>query len=364
MKIKEVILHLERKFPLYWQEEYDNCGVQCGDKEQEITGALVCFNFSEKAIEEAIARNANLIISHHPLIFKGLQKIEPTSPTGRMIFKAIQHKLVLYSMHTNIDNGIEGGNWLFAKKLGLKELKVLAPKEALFRKLVFYAPNGEEVPIIDALFTAGCGAVGNYINCSFRAEGKGTFQPLKSANPFIGQADVTEMVDEVRVEMIFPKAIQQKVIKTLYRHHPYEEPAFDIFALENSISQIGLGSIGTLPQSMRAEYFFDVMKKELNIEYFRISGKTDRTIQKVAVCGGSGSSFIRTAFAAGADIFITGDVKYHDFFSVDNQMIIADIGHFEGESFIKEIIYNELKENFSNFATIILEGEKSGIILV
>lgn len=364
MKIKEVIHYVESKFPLYWQEDYDNCGVQCGDKEQEITGVLVCFNFSEEALELAIQRKANLIISHHPLIFKGIQKIEPHNATGRLIFKAIENKLVLYSMHTNIDNGIGGGNQLFADKLGLKETKVLAPKSALFRKLIFFAPVNEEISIIDALFAVGCGTIGNYTNCSFRSEGIGTFQPNSSANPYIGKSDITEMVNEVRVEMIFPAAIQQKVIQTLYKYHPYEEPAFDIVSLENSISNIGLGAIGKLSAPMEVDIFFSFLKKQLSINHFRYSGKIDKKIEKVAVCGGSGGGFIRHAFSAGADVYITGDVKYHDFFLTDNQMIIIDIGHFEGEYFIKEIIYKELIEKFCNFATTIFEGEKSGITLV
>ena len=364
MKIKEVIDYLEKKFPLYWQEDYDNCGVQCGDINKEITGVLVCFNFSEKALEEAINKKANLVISHHPLIFKPLRKIEPVNVVGRLIFKAIEKGIVLYSMHTNIDSGIGGGNSLFAEKLELQDVKVLAPKAPFMRKLIFFAPKEQEISIMDALFAVGCGTIGNYKNCSFKSTGEGTFLPTDSAKPYIGELDITEVVDEVKVEMIFPTAIQSKVIQTLYRYHPYEEPAFDIFSLENQMQNIGLGKVGKLKQPMSAEDFFQYIKQKLQIDHFRVAGDMNRTIEKVAVCGGGGSGLIPQALAYGADIFITGDIKYHDFLSVDNQMIIADIGHYEGECFIKEIIYNKVKEKFSNFATTIFEGEKSGINLV
>ncbi len=364
MKIKEVIQYLESRFPLYWQESYDNCGIQCGDKEQKITGALICFNFSEEALDLAIQSNKNLVISHHPLIFKGIQKIEPTNLTGKLIIKAIENKIVLYSMHTNIDNGVGGGNQLFADKLGLTKTSVLVPKESLFKKIVFFAPENQEIPIMDALFSVGCGTIGNYKNCSFRTDGVGTFQPNQQAKPYIGKADITETVNEVRVEMIFPAAIQTKVIQTLYQYHPYEEPAFDIFNLDSQVSNIGLGMIGNLPSPMSGKDFFTYLKDKLSIQHFRYSGNSDKMIKKVAVCGGNGSGFIKQAFQAGADVYITGDITYHNFFLTENQMIIIDIGHYEGEYFIKEIIYKELIEKFSNFATIIFEGEKSGIILV
>ncbi|MEG2071160.1 MAG: Nif3-like dinuclear metal center hexameric protein, partial [Bacteroidales bacterium] len=289
MKIKEVIHHLEKRFPLYWQEDFDNCGIQCGDKEQEITAALVCFDFSEEVINEALALNANLIVSHHPLMLRnGIKKIEPTNRVGKIICKALENKLVLYSMHTNIDSGIGGGNTLFANKLGLKNVKVLAPKEALFQKLVVYVPTGNSVALKDALFAAGCGTFGNYKNCSFSVEGTGTFEPLKGAKPYIGQINNTEVVEEERVEMIFPTLLQRKVIDTLYKFHPYEEPAFDIFKLENSCREIGLGRIGKLEHPLGNDDFFTFLKEKLSLKIIKYSGKINRKIETVALCGGGG----------------------------------------------------------------------------
>ena len=359
MKIKEVINHLEKKFPLSLQEDFDNCGIQCGDKEQEITGVLVCFDLFEEIVDEAISKKANLIISHHPLIIRNLlKKIEPTGRIGKIIFKAIENHLVIYSMHTNIDNGLGGGNDVFAEKLKLKDIAVLSPKLSQFQKIVFYAPEEESANVKDALFKIGCGILGKYENCSYSTPGHGTFKPVKGAKPFIGEINYIEEVEEERVEMIFPASIQRKVIKTLYQYHPYEEPAFDIIRLENPSRDTGLGRVGKLPFPMDKDEFFNYLKNSLNISRIRFSGKINRQIEKIAICGGGGASLINDAIASGADAYVSGDFKYHDFFIPDNQMLIVDIGHFEGEHFIKEIIYNEIKENFITFASSLSEVEK------
>ena len=263
MKIKEVIQHLESRFPLEWQEDFDNSGMQCGDKEQEITGALVCFEFSDKVIEEAIDLKANLIVAHHPLIFgNGLKKIEPTNRVGRMVCKAIENKLVLYSMHTNVDSGVGGGNYAFADKLKLRNCHVLDPK-----------------------------------------------------------------------------------------------------ALEGEYSgRVGLGQVGELPEAMPVPQFVQYVKDCLGLQVVKYAGYIDRPVKKVAVCGGSGSSLIRQALLSGADAYVTGDVRYHDFYTPDNQMLILDVGHFEGEHFIKDILYAELKENFCNFAIHFSKMDKLDIL--
>lgn len=361
MKIKEVLAHLERKFPLVWQEEFDNCGVQVGDKENEITGVVVCFELSESVIDEAIRRKANLVISHHPLIFQGLKKIEPVNRTGRIICKALAYQILIYSMHTNIDSAIGGGNDVLAQKLQLKEVSVLAPKAGLFRKLVFFVPSQDAARVCQALFDVGCGSMGNYDRCCFTAQGEGSFRPLEGARPYIGLTHATEIVEENRIEMIFPAGQQKKVVNALYAAHPYEEPAFDIYCLENAERTVGLGRVGRLPEPMTLNQFFSYLKQCLHIDHIRYGGRQDKMIERVAVCGGSGSSLIRHAMAARADAYVTGDVKYHDFFISDNQLLIADIGHYEGEHFIKEIIYNELKKNFSNFASSIIENEISEV---
>lgn len=363
MKIKEVLAHLERRFPLYLQEDFDNCGVQCGDKEQEVTGIVVCFDPSIEVIEEAVALNANLILSHHPVLRNGLKKIEPVDRIGRILCKAIENRVVIYSMHTNIDSAVGGGNDAFAEKLGLKDCSVLSPKESLFQKIVLFVPTNDAGSVKDALFAVGCGAMGKYEHCSYSSEGIGTFKPLHNANPYIGKNNQLEEVEEERVEMIFPAAIQRKVVETLYRVHPYEEPAFDIIKLENRCREAGLGRVGKLPEPMTQTEFFDYVKEKMEITRIRHSGELNKKIERVAVCGGGGASLINAAICAGADAYVTGDIKYHDFYIPEDKMVIADIGHFEGEHFIREIIYNEVKKNFSTFAITLSQRERVKIFI-
>jgi len=358
MKIKEVIQFLEQKFPLHWQEDFDNCGVQCGDKEREITGIVVCFDMSEAVLEETIAKGANMVISHHPIIYKNsIKRIEPTDRVGKILCKALENKILLYSMHTNIDSGKNGGNLLFAQKLGLQKLSVLSPKENQFYKLVVFVPFENSIILKEALFKAGCGNIGNYSHCSYSCEGVGSFKPLPGSSPHIGQHNHIERVEEERVEMVFPRNKKRQIIEVLYQHHPYEEPAFDIIALENQNREVGLGRVGWLPQPMPANSFIKYVKEKLKLESVRFSGNMELEIHKVAVCGGGGASFIQDALAAEADVYITGDLKYHDFFIPENKMLLIDIGHFEGEHFIREIITTLLQENFTTFAVHFTKAE-------
>lgn len=358
MTIKQVTQYLEQKFPLYLQEDFDNCGVQCGDVWQEITGAMVCFEMSEQVIDEAIEKGCNLVISHHPLMLKrGICKIVPTDRVGAMICKALAHNMVLYSMHTNIDSGEGGGNDVFAEKLGLQNVKVLAPHKGLYRKLVVFVPTDHAEQLKNALFEIGCGVQGNYDCCSYTLEGNGQFRPLKGSKPYLGQENQVEHVEEERVEVIYPTGLQHAVIQTLYDNHPYEEPAFDLLPLENESRTIGLGRIGELPKEMKAADFLAFLKDKLQLPPFRYAGNTEQTIRKVAVCGGGGSGFIDLAIASGADAYISGDFKYHDFFKSHSGTLLVDIGHYEGEFFIKNIIFNLLNEKFTTFATLISKME-------
>ena len=358
MTIKDVTTFLEQKFPLYLQEDFDNCGVQCGNVSQEITGAMVCFEMSEQVIDEAIEKGCNLVISHHPLMLKrGINKIVPTDRVGAMICKALAHNMVLYSMHTNIDSGEGGGNDAFAEKLGLQDVKVLAPHKGLYRKLVVFVPTDHSEQLKNALFEIGCGVQGLYDRCGYSLKGQGQFRPLEGANPYLGQENQEEYVEEERIEIIYPTGLQRLVVKTLYENHPYEEPAFDLLPLENESRTIGLGRIGELPEEMTGTAFLSFLKDKLKLPPFRYAGNTERIIRKVAVCGGGGSSFIDLAIASGADAYVSGDFKYHDFFKSHSGTLLVDIGHYEGEFFIKNIIYQLLNEKFTTFATLISKLE-------
>ena len=359
MTIKEVTQYLEKKFPLYLQEDFDNCGVQCGDVRQEITGAMICFEMSEQVIDEAIAEGCNLVISHHPLMLKrGINKIVPTDRVGGMICKALAHNMVLYSMHTNIDSGEGGGNDAFAEKLGLKNVKVLEPHKGLYRKLVVFVPADHAEKLKSALFAVGCGEQGRYDACAYTTEGQGQFRPMDGANPFIGVGHKLEHVAEERIEMIYPTGLQRAVVQAVYDNHPYEEPAFDLLPLENESRTIGLGRIGDLPNAMTADDFLDYLKDKLGLTHCRYAGDKTKTIRKVAVCGGGGAGFIDLAIASGADAYVSGDFKYHDFFKSHSGTLLVDIGHYEGECFIKNIIFDLLNEKFTTFATLISKMEK------
>jgi len=359
MLIKEVTQYLETKFPLFLQEDFDNCGVQCGDVRQEITGAMVCFEMSEQVIDEAIEKGCNLVISHHPLMLKrGINKIVPTDRVGAMICKALAHNMVLYSMHTNIDSGEGGGNDAFAEKLGLRNVKVLEPHKGLYRKLVVFVPKENAEALKSALFANGCGVQGNYDSCGYTLQGQGQFRPLEGANPHIGEENRLEHVEEERIEMIYPICLQRAVVQTIYEHHPYEEPAFDLLPLENESRTIGLGRIGELPKEMPVNEFLSYLKDKLEFVHCRYAGDATKNIRKVAVCGGGGSGFIDLAIASGADAYVSGDFKYHDFFKSHSGTVLVDIGHYEGEFFIKNIIYRLLKEKFATFATFISTLEK------
>jgi len=359
MVIKEVTQYLEQKFPLYLQEDFDNCGVQCGDVRQEITGAMVCFEMSEQVIDEAWANGCNLVISHHPLMLKrGICKIEPRDRVGGMICKALARNMVLYSMHTNIDSGEGGGNDAFAEKLGLKHVKVLEPHKGLYRKLVVFVPAGHAEKLKSALFAVGCGVQGLYDSCAYTTEGCGQFRPLEGAQPYLGVEHRLEHVQEERIEMIYPTGKQRAVVQALYENHPYEEPAFDLLPLENECRSIGLGRIGDLPEELSVDAFLTYLKESLGFEHCRYAGDRSKAIRKVAVCGGGGAGFIDLAVASGADAYVSGDIKYHDFFKSHSGTLIVDIGHYEGEYFIKNIIFDLLNEKFSTFATLISKMEK------
>lgn len=358
MKIKEVIAALEERFPLYLQKEFDNSGIQCGDAEQEITGALVCYEMSEKVLDEAIDLNANLLLSHHPLIIrKGIYKITPQDRVGKLICKALAHNMVLYSMHTNLDAAEGGGNDMFAERLGLHNVSVLEPINGLYRKIVFFSPHEQTDKIKQALFLVGGGALGHYDHCHYTMSGQGTFRPLEGAKPYAGTLLKEETVNEDRVEIIFSADKQRKIIEALYETHPYEEPAFDIIPLENPSRYAGMGRIGSLNNEMTTKEFLQYLKTQMQLKHLRYYGDERKTITKVAICGGGGASLINMAMTAGADAYVCGDVKYHDFISAEKKMLICDIGHYESEFFIREIIYKELAEKFTTFAVALSKKE-------
>jgi dinuclear metal center YbgI/SA1388 family protein len=354
--VKTMTQAIEQMAPLAWQESYDNSGLQVGDPHMDVKGVLLCLDITEAIIEEALAKNCNLIIAHHPLLFSGLKSITGSTYVERIVMKALQHNIALYAAHTNLDNWKQGVNAKIAEKLALQQTQILAPISQALNLLYCYAPAAM-VPKIEAhLFEAGAGQVGNYFNCSFQVEGLGAFQGNEDSSPLIGAAGgPREQVAETRIEVLVPNHALSKVLAALRTAHEYEEIAYGIVPLKNKNQDLGAGMIGNLAEAMPAEAFLKHLKAALPTSCIKYTELLDRPIQRVAVCGGSGSFLLKDAIQAKADVFITSDFKYHQFFDADKQVVIADIGHYESEQFTVEIFYSILNEKFPNFAILYSE---------
>jgi dinuclear metal center YbgI/SA1388 family protein len=353
MIVSEITSYLNDQFPLALQESYDNCGLLIGDGNTELSGVLICLDITEEVMDEAVKKNCNLIISHHPLIFSGIKSLTGRTDMERLVIRAIRENITVFAIHTNLDNHYEGVNRFLCNKLGILKPEILKPLPDKLRKLITFCPQSHAAQVRDAIFNAGAGHIGNYDCCSFNTQGDGTFRALSGANPFVGEPGKLHTEPELRIETIFPAFLENNIITALKQAHPYEEVAFDIYPLSNIHHRIGAGMIGTLPQTMDAEEFLISVKEILQIGSIRHTNLKNKKIQKVAVCGGSGSFLIKDAIACNADIYMTGDIKYHDFFIPENRMILADIGHYESEQFTKELIYNFLKKKFTTFALFI-----------
>ncbi len=361
MLLRAIIRELELLAPLSLQESYDNSGLIIGNMDSEITAALVCLDVTESVLDEAIATGCNLVISHHPMVFTGIKKLTNRNQTERLVSKAIKNDLNVYAIHTNLDNVHNGVNAMLSAKIGIKNPQILRQVKGSLGKLVTFCPQSHVTQVRQALFDAGAGRIGNYSECSFNTAGQGTFKAGSGANPFVGELQKLHVEDETKIEMVFPVHLEKQLIKALLAAHPYEEVAYDIHLLQNTHPQIGAGMIGELQQETIAAEFLHDVKKQLSLPTLRYTGNLQKPIKKVAVCGGSGSFLIPDALAQGADCFLTGDLKYHDFFSLDNQMIITDIGHYESEQFTKELIYNVVKEKFRTFAISISKNQGNPI---
>ncbi len=355
VSLKEIRKVFEEFAPLPLQESYDNAGLIVGDEDGSATGALITLDVTEQVVVEAVAKHCNLIIAHHPAIFGNLKKVTTSNSTGRIIIEAIRNGISLYAIHTNLDNVAGGVNDILCDKLGIENRQVLKPMRGVLQKLVTFCPILHANAVREALFGAGAGHIGNYDSCSFNAAGQGTFRAGGEANPYVGEIGKLHFEDEIRIETIFPAYLQPRVIKALLGSHPYEEVAYDIYNLDNTLNSAGAGMIGELAVETDALEFLKKIKSVLGIGCIRHTTIPAKKIRKIAVCGGSGSFLIQDAMAAGADVFLTGDIKYHDFFIPGNRMMLADIGHYESEQFTKELISTLLMKNFPTFAHFISE---------
>jgi len=361
MKLFEITNFLESIAPLNYQEDYDNSGLIVGHGNDEINAALVALDCTEQIIDEAIAKNCNLIITHHPIVFKGLKKFNGKTYVERVVLKAIKNNIALYAIHTNLDHVADGVSGEICKRLGIINGKILAPKNNLLKKLVTFCPTANADEVRNALFAAGAGDIGNYSDCSFNAKGIGTFKAGASAAPFVGEKGNQHHEAEVRIETIFKVQDERKVLLTLLENHPYEEVAYDIYALSNKLATVGAGMVGWLPEEMDSIDFLHLVKNQMNAKVIRHTSLLAKKIKKVAVCGGSGSFLLKDAIAAGADAFITADFKYHEFFDAEEQLMICDIGHYESEQFTSNLLIDNIQEKFPNFAIRLTEHNTNPI---
>lgn len=354
MHLQEINHFFENWAPHSYQEEYDNSGwiVRTTDSFHQILITLDC---TEAVIEEAIKKNCDLVIAHHPIVFKGLKSLTGKSYIERTVMKAIHHNISIYAIHTNLDNVDSGVNFKIGELLGLENLTILAPKKRILKKLYTFVPNEKAAELRSALFEAGAGHIGQYDECSYNTEGYGTFRAGENTDPYVGEHGVQHKQAETKVEVIFPAHLESKIVMALKKAHPYEEVAYDVILLENELQKVGSGMTGTLPEPISAREYLKKVKSTFKCEIIRYSGNLEKAIEKVAFCGGSGFFLLQKAIQHKADLFITGDVKYHDFFDSEDKIVLADIGHFESEQFTKDLIADRIQKNFPNFAVLISE---------
>lgn len=352
MLLNEITSFLESKAHLSLQESYDNSGLIVGDRNTEIHKAIISLDCTETVVDEAIAKGANLIISHHPIVFKGLKTFTGKNYVERVILKAIKHDVALYAIHTNLDNVQHGVNKKISDLLGLKNTKILAPISNSLQKLVTFVPNEFVDSVLQALFEAGAGNIGNYNECSFSVDGVGTFKANEKATPFVGTTETLHRESEKRIEVIANDYNVSKILAALKQVHPYEEVAYYLQPLLNQNQEIGAGMLGELSSGVDFLDFVALLKDKMQLQNIKATKPINKKVKKVAVCGGSGSFLLKKAKAAKADVFITADFKYHEFFDAENEITILDIGHYESERFTIDLIHDWLREKFSTFALL------------
>lgn len=350
MQIKDVTNYLESLAPLSSQESYDNAGLICGDKNTTITNAIISLDCTEEIIQEAIDKGCNIVISHHPIVFRGLKTFTGKNYVERTIIKAIKNDIAIYAIHTNLDNYEFGVNKKIGDLLNIKSSKILAPSSQTLNKLVVYVPNTHKQIVLEALFNAGAGQIGNYTDCSYITNGEGSFKATKEAKPFVGETDNRHIEQEVKIEVLISTHKKSFIISNLLDAHPYEEVAYDVIPLNNQNNYEGSGMIGELENEIDTIVFLQHLKDTFKCEVIKHTHICKSTVKRIAWCGGSGSFLLKNAKLQKADIFITGDFKYHEFFDAENQLIIADIGHFESEQFTIELIGELLSKKFTKFA--------------
>ena len=349
IKLNKIVSFLDEQVPLSLQESYDNSGLLVGNIQTDISSVLLSVDVTEEVVKEAIKKKCNLIVAHHPIIFTGLKKLRGDNYVERTVLLAIENKIAIYAMHTNLDVMPYGVSYKMAEKLNLQNIRTLKTSDISLKKIVSFVPQDYAEKVKTALFEVGAGQIGNYSDCSFSVDGEGSFKALEGSNPFVGKQNELHFEKETRIETIFPAYLENRIIESLLKNHPYEEVAYDIYTLDNKNKDIGLGKIGTLPEALTPKDFLNLLKTTFSLSGLRYSKGNTEKISTIAVCGGSCSFLIKNTVGK-VDAFVTADIKYHEFFDADNQVLLADIGHYESEQFSKEIFYDIISKKFPNFA--------------
>ena len=361
MNINNIIQVLEQLAPPALQESYDNAGLITGSPSWECSGIICTLDATEAVVLEAKEKGCNLVVAHHPIVFGGIKKLNGKNYVEKAVIAAIKNDIAIYAIHTNLDNVIHGVNNRIADKLGLFNRKILAPKAGLLMKLYSFVPHAQAEQLRNALFAAGAGDIGQYSHCSFSAEGTGSFQAGEGTNPYIGAIGKTHFEPETKIEVIFPAWLQQQVLAALFEAHPYEEVAYDLVSLSNDYQDVGSGLIGELPEAMDEPFFLQMLKTSFDLKIIRHTPFLGKKIKKVALCGGSGSFLTGKAVSKGADIYISADFKYHEFFDANDQILIADIGHWESEQYTTDLLIDVLQAKFPTFA-VLKSGVKTNVV--
>ena len=353
MIVQELLKTLEQWAPTAYAEDFDNVGLLIGNSQSKCSGVMITLDCTEAVINEAIADNCNVIISFHPILFSGLKKITGANYVERVAIKAIEHKISIIALHTRLDNHPDGVSNILCKRLKIKKSQVLIPKKDNLKKLVVYVPENYTEAILESLHKAGAGNLENYKECSFLLEGTGRFMGIDKSNPHIGKPSEKISLKEIQINVVFESHLYHDIQKALREAHPYETIAYEVYSLINSFSEVGMGRIGSLKKEMDLSSFLNFVKKQLNSKVIRHSPPTNKLIKKVAVLGGSGSFAIEDAKRQGADAFITADLKYHQFYQGEKSLLLVDVGHYESEQYIKNLIFDYLTEKLPSFAFVL-----------
>ncbi len=357
IKVQDIINILEKHAPLPLQETWDNCGLHVGDAQMEISGVLCTLDVTLEVLHEALEKNCNMIVAHHPLIFSGLKSLTGRNDAERCVIEAVKRNLAIYSAHTNMDNVAQGVSGKIAEKLGLKQCRIMAPQPDNLLKIIVFVPKKHSTAVRNAMFEAGAGHIGNYDACSFATQGQGSFRALEGAHPYLGKPGVLHHEEEVRLELVLPHFKQGAVLAAMKTAHPYEEVAYDLLSLKNTWETVGLGIIGVLGTPFEETAFLKKLKEIFTVPVVRHSPLRGKKVKKVAVMGGSGASYLKSAMAAKVDFFVTSDVKYHDFFLPEGRLVLADVGHYESEQYTKELFKEIITKKITTFVPQISETD-------